>query len=143
MSEKEIFVLGDPSVFPSDGIICGILGEKEEVWKNVLEYPNANYKDVISGWKYYNDGKQWLFRMQIKKKTIFWAAMLADTFRITFYFGDKAEPLIEGSALPENVKSDFRSAKRFGSTRPLTIRVSGSGDLATIYKLIDLKAKIK
>ncbi|MDX9726501.1 MAG: DUF3788 family protein [Bacteroidales bacterium] len=143
MSEKEIFVLGDPSVFPSEAIISGILDQKTELWQKVIEYVTVNYKDVISGWKYYNDGKQWLFRMQIKKKTIFWSAMLADTFRITFYFGDKAEPVIEGSTLPENVKSDFRSARRFGSTRPITIKVSGSGDLETICKLIDLKAKIK
>jgi hypothetical protein len=30
--------------------------------------------------------------MQQKKKTIFWVGVLKDTFRITFYFGNKAEP---------------------------------------------------
>jgi len=143
MLQKEVFVLGDPSVYPSEEIISGILGQKTELWQKVLDYATGNHKDVISGWKYYNDGKQWLFRLQIRKKTIFWAAMLADTFRITFYFGDKAESLVEGSTLPENVKSDFRSAQRFGSTRPVTMKVSGSGDLETIFKLIDLKAKIR
>ena len=143
MSEKEIFVLSDPSVFPSDGIICGILGEKEEVWKNVLEYPNANYKDVISGWKYYNDGKQWLFKLQYKLKTVFWSSVQGNTFTITFYFGNKAEPLLMESDLPDSMKEQFRAAKAFGTIRPVTLTISENTDINSIFKLIELKTKIK
>ena len=46
-----------------------------------------------------------------KKKTLFWIGILQDTFRITFYFGDKAEPLIENSDLPATMKEDFKNGK--------------------------------
>jgi hypothetical protein len=43
-----------------------------------------------------------------KKKTIFWISLIENTFQVTFYFGDKAEPLIEKSELPEKIKVEFK-----------------------------------
>ena len=94
MSESEKLVLGDKNIFPSDDILFSIIGDKKVVWEKVMSYVNENYKNITSEWRYYNDGKQWLFKMQQKKKTIFWIGVLKDTFRITFYFGNKAEPVI-------------------------------------------------
>jgi hypothetical protein len=81
--------------------------------------------------------------MQQKKKTIFWASVLKDTFRITFYFGNKAEPAIEGSPLPQKIKDGFRDARRFGALRPITTIVNENEDLDNILKLIDVKVKLK
>jgi len=67
-----------------------------------------NCKNISGNWNYYNDGKQWLFKLVQKKKTVFWAGILSDTFRVTFYFGDKAESLIEASELPSNIKNNFK-----------------------------------
>jgi hypothetical protein len=102
-----------------------------------------NYKNITEEWRYYNDGKQWLFKMQQKKKTIFWASILKDTFRITFYFGNKAESVIEGSTLPQKVRDDFRDARRFGTLRPISTIVNENLDLDNILKLIDVKVKLK
>jgi hypothetical protein len=46
--------------------------------------------------EYYNDGKQWLSSWPEENNIL---CLLKD-FRITFYFGDKAEPLINSSDLP-------------------------------------------
>jgi hypothetical protein len=143
MAESEKPVLGDKSVYPSDEILFSIFGDKKVVWQRILSYVKDNYKDITEEWRYYNDGKQWLFKMQQKKKTIFWISVLKDTFRITFYFGNKAEPLIEGSQLPQKIKDGFRDAKRFGSLRPVTITITGVSDLENILKLIDIKVKLK
>lgn len=143
MAENEKPVLGDKNVFPSDEYLQSIIGDKMEIWQKLLSYVKDNYKDITEEWRYYNDGKQWLFKLQQKKKTIFWASILKDTFRITFYFGNKAETVIEGSMIPQKIKDDFRDARRFGTLRPITTIVNENQDLDNIIKLIDVKVKIK
>lgn len=143
MTERELPVLGDKNIFPSDDVIFTLIGDKKIIWETILDHANNNYKDIISEWRYYNDGKQWLFKLQHKKKTVFWAGVLKDTMRITFYFGNKAEPLILNSSLPEKIKDNFTSAKGFGTLKPVTIPLHGHEDLAIIYELIKLKTSLK
>jgi len=59
----------------------------------------------------YNDGKSWLYRALRKKLTIYWVGILKDTFRISFWLSNKAEPLVESSDLPERIKEEFRSQR--------------------------------
>jgi hypothetical protein len=143
MAEIEPLVLNDKNVFPSEDILYSIIGDKKIIWQNIMTYVKHNYKDITDEWRYYNDGKQWLFKMQQKKKTLFWIGVHKDTFRITFYFGNKAEPVIVGSSLPKKFKDDFLEGKRYGNIRAITIKVTGPSDLENIYKLIDIKAKLK
>jgi hypothetical protein len=143
MSEKDILILSDKDVIPTDEYIFSILGEKSELWENIMKHTAEDYKDISGTWNYYNDGKQWLFKMVQKKKTIFWAGILQDTFRITFYFGDKAEPIIENSDLPQSIKDGFRTAKKYGAIRPISIKVIEHSDLDSVLKLISIKSKLK
>ena len=143
MAENEKPVLGDKNIFPSDEFIQSIIGDKIIIWQKLIRYVKDNYRDITEEWRYYNDGRQWLFKMQQKKKTIFWASILKDTFRITFYFGNKAESVIEESTVPQKIKDDFRNAPRFGALRPITTIVNENQDLDNIIKLIDVKVKIK
>jgi hypothetical protein len=143
MSETEKPVLSDKDVFPSDELLRSIIGDKMVLWLKLINYVKDNYKDITGVWRFYNDGRQWLFKIQQKKKTIFWASVLKDTFRITFYFGNKAEPFIEGSILPQEIKDSFRDARRFGTLRPISTIVKENQDFDNILKLIDVKVKLK
>ncbi|MBN1597709.1 MAG: DUF3788 family protein [Bacteroidales bacterium] len=132
-------VLNDKSVKPTDEIIFSIIGDKELLWKQILSYVYDNNKDISEEWKYYNDGKSWLFRVFKKKKTLFWIRILKDTFRIAFWFGDKLEPIILESELPDNIKSEFKNAKRFNKSRCIYIDMEDSGDFENVKKLTDIK----
>ncbi len=142
MFEKEVFILPDKNVVPDDKLIFSIIGGRKKQWQSIMNYVSANYKGSSGVWNYYNDGKQWLFKMVQKKKTLFWIAILDGTFRITFYFGDKAEPVILNSDLPEAVKEGFKNTKRYGKIRAISNRIEEVPDIETIYKLINIKAKI-
>jgi len=131
----------DPSVMPDDEIIASIIGRKIDLWNSVLRHAEENYNEVSGSWNYYKDGKQWLFKFVQKKKTLFWAAVFEKTFRITFYFGDKAESLVLDSDLPEAMKDGFRNAKRFGSIRPVSVLLAEQKDVDNVIKLISLKIK--
>ncbi|MCX6303258.1 MAG: DUF3788 family protein [Bacteroidia bacterium] len=143
MAEKEVYVLSDKQVEPTDEYIFSIIGIKKALWKSIMDYMSENYKDSLGSWNYYNDGKQWLFKMVLKKKTIFWLAVMKDTFRVTFYFGDKAEPVILASDIPKSVKDDFTGGKHYGKIRAITTKMADQSDVVTIKKLIDIKTKLK
>jgi hypothetical protein len=108
-----------------------------------MDYMNNSYKDSMGQWNFYNDGKRWLYKMVYKKKTVFWAGILNDTFRITFYLGNKAEPIIEISDLPQRIKEEFRTTKRFGLIRPVTFIINNKSDVDNVLKMIAIKSKLK
>jgi hypothetical protein len=136
-------VLADKSVKPTNEIVFSIIGDKSALWQKTLSYLYDNYSDISEEWKYYNDGKSWLFRTLRKKKTLFWIRVLTDTFRIGFWFGDKAEIFIKQSDLPETIKNDFINAKRYKIGRGVSIIMSDYNDVENVIKLIQIKMKVK
>jgi hypothetical protein len=139
----EPIVLADKSVKPNDEIVFSIIGDKSKLWQKILTYLHGNHADISEEWKFYNDGKSWLFRTLKKKKTIFWIRVLKGTFRVGFWFGDKAEPIIVQSDLPESIKNDFKNAKRYNLVRSVSIIMADTRDLDIVIKLIEIKLKIK
>jgi hypothetical protein len=143
MAGSEDILLTDKTIYPTDEIIFSNIGDKKIYWQQIMNYMTANYKDSEGVWNFYNDGKRWLFKMVNKKKTIFWAAVLDGTFRITFYFGAKAEPIIEESDLPQKMKDEFKTAKRYGLIRGISFLINDSEDVDKVLKLIAIKHKVK
>jgi Protein of unknown function (DUF3788) len=143
MADKEILLLSDRQIRPTEDLIFSIIGDRKILWQKIMNYLSDNYKDAAGTWNYYNDGKQWLFKMVRKKKTIFWLGVLKDTFRVTFYFGDKAEPAIINSDLPKSVRDNFMAGKHYGKIRAISTKITGLSDVETITKLIDIKVKLK
>ncbi len=143
MAGSEELVLKDPQVKPDDKLLASVFGDRMKFWNEISEYLRVNYSDADGTWNYYKDGYNWLYKMVRKKKTIFWGGVLQDSFRITFYFGDKAEPLIMASTLPDKVKESFTTGKRYGNIRAITTKVMRSEDVETIKKLIEIKVRMK
>jgi hypothetical protein len=141
MAGPDSILLTDRNIYPTDDYIFAIIGEKKVFWKEIMSHMSSVYEDSAGQWNFYNDGKKWLFKMVYKKKTIFWAAILTDAFRITFYLGNKAESVIECSDLPGIIKEEFKSAKRYGLIRPVTVIVNEKEDVDNILKLIAIKSK--
>lgn len=143
MSEIEKLVLSDKNVQVDDNLLSKVLADKMLLWKKLINEVSVRYAGSTGTWNYYNDGKQWLFKMVVKKKTLFWGAVHADTFRITFYFGDKAETLLNESALPQAVKDDFKTAKRYGAIRAISTKIMNNDDLDIVFTLTEIKSKLK
>lgn len=135
--------LTNPNMMPTDELVRSALGTNEVYWKDLHSYLADKHPVAAGEWRYYNDGKQWLYKTVKKSKTLYWTNLMEDTFRVTFYFGNKAEPLIDASMLPTEIKEGFRNGKRFGQLRAITIEVRSAEDLANICQLIELKDKLK
>lgn len=139
----EPIVLTDPNVQPTDELVFSIIGENSVYWENLIEHLYEKHLNITEEWRFYNDGKSWLYRALQKKKTLYWIGVIKETFRISFWFGDKAEPIIEASSLPEKIKEEFRNAKRYGKIRPVSIEMHSNEDLQNVILLLQLKVKMK
>lgn len=139
----EPIVLTDPNVQPTDELVFSIIGENSVYWENLIEHLYEKHLNITEEWRFYNDGKSWLYRALQKKKTLYWIGVIKDTFRISFWFGDKAEPIIEASSLPEKIKEEFRNAKRYGKIRAVSIEMHSNEDLQNVILLLELKVKMK
>ncbi len=143
MEELAPLVLSDKDLVVDDKLLSSVLGDNMTLWSKLIDDITSGYSNSAGTWNYYNDGHQWLFKMVYKKKTFFWAAMHAGSFRITFYFGNKAEPVLMESDLPQSVKDNFLTAKRYGSIRAISTRVMNNDDLNLVLKLAEIKSKLK
>jgi len=136
-------VLSDKTQFPSEEIIYSYLGKSKNIWISFLEYLRENHPDISTEWRYYNDGKSWLMKVTRKKKTVFWLSVLKGTFRITFYFTDRAADAIADSTIPAEMKKQFKEGKRFGKIRGLTVLFKYKKDIESAKKLLSIKLSTK
>jgi hypothetical protein len=73
----EPFVLTDKSIRPTDDLFYSIIGQNSVYWEKLIAGVHLKYPDAQEQWNYYRDGKNWLFRMILKKKTLFWIGILS------------------------------------------------------------------
>lgn len=135
-------VLKDQSVHPTDDIVFNCIGNKKPLWELLHARLKTEHGDMVCDWRYYNDGKSWLYRGLKKEKIIFWVAVFQDAFNVTFYLSKKAEELIEKSDLPLKMKQDFEGTKD-QKFRSIPVMVSDETDIDAILKLIKIKLKVK
>jgi len=136
-------VLTDPNVTPDNKLVFAFIGDKRSLWLELREYLNQRHSDITEVWAFYKDGKCWLYRYLKKTKTICWISILEDTFQVGFWFGAKAEPIVLASDLPENIKEEYRNAKKTKIGSGIGIVIHNRTDLENVIKLMELRIKIK
>ncbi len=136
-------VLHDPDVFPSDEIIFAHLGKTRRLWEEVMECLPQVCPGAQPEWRYYQDGKSWLIKVTFRKKTLCWVSVEAGTFRMTFYFTDKAASLIADSDLPADLKEQFATGRRSGKIRGITVRFAKKADVQAACSLMAIKSQLK
>ncbi len=136
-------ILTDKDQFPTEEIIYSHIGKSKSLWQSVFEYIHSEHPILTEQWRYYKDGKSWLMKVMNKSKTIFWLSLIKGSFRITFYFTDKAEEVIINSPISEELKTQFKNGKRFGKIRGLTITFKNKKDIDYVKSLIAIKLSIK
>lgn len=136
-------VLTDKEQFPTEEIIYSHLGKTKTHWQALFNLIHTEFTGFEEEWRYYNDGKSWLMKVTHKKKTVFWLGIIPNMFRITFYFGAKAEPMILASSLSEEIKDNFMNGPRYGKIRGITLQMKNKKNVDEAKRLIELKLKAK
>ena len=134
--------LKDENEYPDDSVLSNYLGEAMNAWSIFNDFIKDNYPLFSGEWRYYNDGKNWLYKVTKKKKTICWISIYHNMFKTTFYFPDKAEELITNSKLNQEHIDKFVNGKHYGKTRGLTIDIKKPADLDATKILIEIRDKL-
>lgn len=137
----EQVILSNKDQLPTEEIIFSHIGKSKIFWESIFEYIQSNHPDFSEQWRYYNDGKSWLLKITRKSKTILWISVIHNSFKITFYFGDKAEPTILESAISDALKTEFKDGKRYGKIRGLTLLMNNKMNIEFVKELISIKLK--
>ncbi len=132
-------ILNDKSQFPTDEVIFSHIGKSKTLWDSLFQYLAGAHPDFTREWRYYNDGKSWLMKVQHKKKTVFWLSIVKDTFRTTFYVHERAKKIIEASKLSKELKDQYRTGKSYGKLRGITILYKNKKDVEFAKELIGIK----
>jgi hypothetical protein len=133
----------DKNEHPDDEVLGRHLGEVKIVWDIFIDFISEKYPLFTGEWRYYNDGKNWLYKITKKKKTVCWVSVYHQKFRTTFYFPDRAEPFIKESQLKKETIGRFIHGKHYGKIRGLSIEIQKSADLKETEILIQVKEQVK
>ena len=136
-------VLRDPEEYPTDDVLCQHLGRAMASWQALMTFI-AEHKPALSGeWRYYRDGKSWLYKATHKKLTLCWAAVFRGKFTTTCYFPDRAEPAITGSKLPKTYIDQYLDGRRYGKTRAISVDVRKLADLKATKQIMEIRLQVK
>jgi hypothetical protein len=135
--------LNNQNEFPNDEVLSRYLGKVKTTWDLFNNFLSENYPSFSGEWRYYRDGKSWLYKLTKKKKTICWVSIYPNKFKTTFYFSDKVENLITRSNLDQAYMDQFINGKRYGKIRGITVEIKKSTDLNPTKTLIEIKEQLK
>jgi hypothetical protein len=135
--------LNNQEEYPDDAVLSRHLGSVKGTWDSFMEFIKATYPSFSGQWRYYKDGKNWLYKLTKKKTTICWISVWDGAFKTTFYFPDRAEELMTASKLRKEYVDQFVHGKKYGKIRGVTVTVKKPADLSATKTLIGIKQLLK
>jgi hypothetical protein len=135
--------LNDEDQYPNEEVLGRYLGDAKPAWDAFLDLLRASYPAFTGQWRYYRDGKSWLYKLTKKKTTISWISVWQGAFKTTFYFPDRAAELIAASKLKKEYVDQFVHGKKYGKIRGITVTVKKPADLSATRTLIEIKEQLK
>jgi len=139
----ETMQLKDPQIIPDSEVLSKALGDSYPVFEELMQIIIDPNLGITGEWHYYNDGKAWLFKAQLKKKTVFWLSVWDGYFKTSFYFTEKNCNGIFEMEIDENIQKEFVANKPIGKLLPLVICMKGKEQLPDLMKIITYKMKLK
>jgi hypothetical protein len=135
--------LNDPEEYPNDEVLGRYLGKVKTAWDSFAAFLQESYPSYTGQWRYYKDGKSWLYKLMRKKDTICWISIWPGTFKTTFYFPDRAQELITASKLKKQYIDQFVHGKKYGKIRGVAVQIKKPADLNATKTLIEIKEQLK
>lgn len=134
-------VLTDSSVYPDEKILKEVLGSSYPSYIALLELLDQN--DMLYEWRYYMDGKSWLFKAQRKKKTILWMSAWKGLMKAAIYIPDRLTDKIYELPVSEETKERIKSTGNVGKSKPCTFEIRDQRVLLDLEKVMQFKIQMK
>ena len=140
----ETQLLRDPDIIPSEDVLKNALGSNIcDVYESFIGVITGTDYGLTYEWKYYNDGKSWLCKISLKKKTILWLSVWEGCFKTTFFFIEKHLEGIAALNISEKIKEDFCKMKPLGRLLPMVFNIHQKEQLDDLLKVVAFKKTLK
>lgn len=135
-------LLRDPRQMPNETLFKGIL--HEQLFQSYKEIQRILIRFGLSGeWRFYKDGKTWLYKVTHKKKTVVWLSLWEDFFKSSFYFTEKNKRGIMDLTIDDTVKKVFLQRQAIGRLIPLILDIHCVDEITDFEKVVEYKLSLK
>ena len=129
--------LTDPDIFPDDEVLKKVLGRSFGAYEALLELYAQN--GMTTELRYYNDGKAWLCKVQLKKRTIVWMSAWKGFMKAVIYFPERYLDDIYGLDISDETKDRFRNTKNVGKSKPCMFEIKNREILKDFTRVMQFK----
>jgi Protein of unknown function (DUF3788) len=133
--------LRDENIYPDDNILRNVLGKSYEAYTALLELFNKN--DMTHEWRYYRDGKSWLFKVQKKKKTIVWMSAWSGYMKAAIYIPKRLVENVYALDISKTTKQKIEITKDIGKSKPCIFDIRDKKILEDFEEVMQYKIKCK
>lgn len=134
-------VLKDESTYPDDKILKTVLGDSYHFYLELLElYEKNNLKGT---WRYYQDGKAWLCKVQLKNKTIAWMSAWEGYMQATIYLPLRLLEDILNLDIDDFCRDRIKTTKNIGKSKPCIFQIKNRDEILNFEKIMHFKLVAK
>ena len=129
--------LRDESIYPDEQVLKSVLGRSHNAYLQLLELFDGC--GMTCEWRYYKDGKAWLCKVQLKKKTIVWTSAGKGYMQAGIYFPARLLKEILSLEISEETKERIKKTKNVGKSKPCIFGIRTKKDLTDFEKVMHFK----
>ncbi len=141
MTTTDEIQLRDRDIYPSDAVLSSLLGDSFAAYCDLLTLLKAN--NLTHEWRFYDDGKAWLCKVQKQKRTIVWMSAWKGCMKATIYIPEKYKSKLRLLEIGQQTMQTIFDAKPVGKSQPCTFEIRSSQILIEFEKLIHFKVANK
>lgn len=128
--------LNDPDVYPVPEVLEQELGPTYPVFRSFMDAMESEDFNLTPEWRFYKDGKAWLCKITLKKKTVLWLSVWPDCFKLAIYFTEKNGAGIPELNIADSIKNNYVNHKPIGKLKPLVFETRDRSQLQDIYTVV-------
>ncbi|MBF4694310.1 DUF3788 family protein [Fusibacter ferrireducens] len=141
MKAEGKILLNDPDVYPDEDILKCELGEMYKHYLSLIELFDTY--GLTYTWRYYNDGKSWLCKVEHKKRTIVWVSIWTDLIKAGFYFSAKHIHKVGALDIAARIKEQIPTEDNVKRLNECMFEIKDKELLPDFEKVLNLKIKCK
>lgn len=139
----EIQTLKDPGIFPGEEVLKKTLGSSFNAYEELMQKVTGDKYKLDPQWNYYKDGKAWLCKVCLRKKTIFWLSAWEKYFKVSFFFTENTGTGLNEIDLSKPILKEYKANKAIGKLKPMILKISSLNDLKNVLKVLEYKINLK
>lgn len=139
--ESDKLQLTDESIYPDENVLKDAVGSSYQAYSALLEIFAQN--GMQYEWRYYNDGKAWLCKIQKKKKTMVWMSAWEGFMKAAVYIPEKLMDQVYSLPIHDRTKEMIHGAKVIGRSKECMFEIRNQKDLKDLTTIMLFKIKAK